>query len=101
MAAKKAPAKKAPMPPAPKPPAPKNETGMGLAKSLPKSKVDKKSQAGDLGSERATMRKVQQFNNARRAANKEYGFGIAAVTYRDKSGKLKDTTVNIQRKKKK
>lgn len=96
MAAKKAPAKKMA---APKPPAPKKEKG--LAQSLPKPKVNKNSQSGDLGSERATMRKVQQRNNATRASNKEYGFGVRAVTYRDKSGKLKDATVNIQRKKKK
>lgn len=53
----------------------------------------------DLGSERATMRKVQQFNNKRRAAYEKYGFGVVAGTYRDKKGKLKAATVNRMRKK--
>ena len=70
-----------------------------MAKPGKSTAKKKKSQAGDLGSERATMRKVQQYNDKARKGYEKYGFGTVAVTYRDKSGKLKATTVNRQRKK--
>lgn len=99
MAAKKKAAsmKKEPTPPSPKP-APKKEkkTQMGLNQALPKSKVNKKSQAGDLGSERSVMREAAMNNRQARKTYKEYGIAVATVTYRDKNGKLKNTYLNME-----
>lgn len=107
MAAKKAPAKKAApakKPPAPTPP-PKATTTpkkkpMGLAQSLPaKPKVNKVSQAGDLGSERSTMREMAQLNRKFRKNVGQYkgqDVGLVASTYRDQKGKLQVNVGNLK-----
>jgi hypothetical protein len=61
-------------------------------------KADKKSQAGDLASERATLRQAAQLNRGYKKQAEKTGIGfLAAVTYRDINGKLKNTVLNRAR----
>jgi hypothetical protein len=90
-AAKKAAAKKAatPKPPAPKQPQPKSFMARGVG-------VNKKSQAGDLGSERAVLRQAAQQNRKARQRDEAaggLGWGPITVTY-TKNGKLENSVVN-------
>lgn len=58
----------------------------------------KNSKAGDLGSERATMRQAAQLNRGYKAAFDKTGVGfLTAVTYRDSDGKLKNSVMNRDR----
>jgi hypothetical protein len=86
-AAKKASASK---PPAPKQPQPKSLKASGVS-------VNKKSQAGDLGSERSVMREAAQRNQTIRERDKKAGnpgVGLINVTYRGNDGKLKNSVLN-------
>jgi hypothetical protein len=75
----------------------KYNTGGGFNQLLPKA--DKKSQAGDLASERGTMRQAAQRNRGFRKSAEETGlsFGLINVTYRDQGGKLKNSVMNRKR----
>jgi hypothetical protein len=58
----------------------------------------KNSKAGDLGSERATIRQAAQLNRGYKAAFDKTGVGfLTAVTYRDLDGKLKNSVMNRNR----
>lgn len=72
----------------------KSNKGGGLAQSLPKP--NKKSQAGDLASERGVMRQAAQRNRANREQSKNYDFGLVNVTYRE-NGELKNSVMNRRR----
>jgi hypothetical protein len=93
-APKKAAAKKAatPKPPAPKQPQPKSFMARGVG-------VNKKSQAGDLGSERAVLRQAAQRNRKiRRTDEDRWGdtppFGLVNLTFRRPDGELRNSVVN-------
>jgi hypothetical protein len=85
MAAKKASAKKAA-------PAKKGKDSFSGVKA--KTPVNKKSQAGDLGEERTVMRQAARSNRQSRKDTESLPTGLVTVSYRDKSGKLKNTTVS-------
>ena len=53
-----------------------------------------KSKGGDLGSERGVMRQARQRNAKGAKQVEKYGWGVLNATYRDKDGKLKNTTMN-------
>jgi hypothetical protein len=59
-----------------------------------KKPVNKKSQAGDLSSERGVMRKAAASNRSNRKSSEGLPTGLVTVTHRDKKGKLKNSTVN-------
>jgi hypothetical protein len=100
-APKKAAAKKAatPKPPAPKQPQPKSFMARGVG-------VNKKSQAGDLGSERAVLRQAAQRNRKiRRTDEDRWGdipastqrllrHGLVNVTFRRPDGELRNSVSN-------
>jgi hypothetical protein len=57
-------------------------------------RVTKNNSRGDLGSERAVMRQARQRNAKGAKQVEKYGWGVLNATYRDKDGKLKNTTMN-------
>jgi hypothetical protein len=59
--------------------------------------VNKKSQAGDLGEERAVMRQAARRNREIRRRDEQagnLGFGLINMTYRGRDGKLKNSVMN-------
>jgi len=92
MAAKKLPAKKMVAPSKPK------EKPHGFNQTLP-SVVEKKKaaeRAGVLASDKKILAEAAKLNQRYRAQDKKdnLGFGLINVTYRDKSGKLKNSVEN-------
>jgi hypothetical protein len=85
MAAKKVSAKKA---------APTKKEKDSFSGVKAKTPVNKKSQAGDLGEERTVMRQAAAANRRNRKESEGLPTGLVNVTYRDKSGKLKNATVS-------
>jgi hypothetical protein len=62
-----------------------------------KGRYDKavlKNKGNDLGAERAVMRQARQRNAQAAKQVAKYDWGVLNVTYRDKSGKLTNATMN-------
>lgn len=75
------------------------KSGAGYLKpqSLAQGANDKrvsKSKGGDLGAERAVMRQARQRNAQAAKQVAKYDWGVLNVTFRDKSGKLTNATMN-------
>jgi hypothetical protein len=74
------------------------KSGEGYLKpgSMASTKRVSKSKGGDLASERGVMREARQRNAKGSKQVEKYGWGVANMTYRDKSGKLSNAAVNVR-----